>query len=200
MVIQMHTVCMQGIIMNDIKTAVFGIYHAQLQAERAIEDLLGAGFSNDDISILAEDHSSRRAFAHEMHTKAPEGASAGAVGGGLIGGTVGLLSALGTLAIPGVGPLLAAGPVLAVLAGMGAGGTVGGLIGGLVGMGIPEYEAKRYEGRIQAGGVLLSVHCGSVTEVTKATDLLGQTGAQDISSAGEASAKYPADRPAALHS
>ena len=200
MAVQMQEEMVQELTMNHIKTAVFGIFHTQLQAERAIEDLLGSGFSTDDISILAEDHTSQRSFAHELHSKAPEGATAGVVGGGLIGGAAGLLAALGSLAIPGVGPLLAAGPVLAALAGIGAGGTVGGLIGGLVGMGIPEYEAKRYEGRIQAGGVLLSVHCGSPAEVTKATDLLGQTGAQDISSAGEASAKYPADRPAALHS
>ncbi|MGD1091793.1 MAG: hypothetical protein ABSB35_07340 [Bryobacteraceae bacterium] len=116
------------------------------------------GFSNDDISVLLPDNQGSKDFAHEKNTKAPEGTTTGARAGGVVGGTLGLLAGIGALAIPGVGPFIAAGPIMAALAGVGVGGAVGGLIGALVGMGIPEYEAKRYEGRIKEGGVLLSVH------------------------------------------
>jgi hypothetical protein len=169
-------------------TAVFGIYRSDIQAERAVDILRSAGFANDDISVLLEDSRSTREFAHEKNTKAPEGTTTGAATGGIIGGTLGLLAGIGTLAIPGVGPFIAAGPIMAGLAGLGAGGAVGGLIGALVGMGIPEYEAKRYEGHIKEGGVLLSVHCDTANEVKRAKDLLKQSGAQDISSTGEAGA------------
>ena len=145
--------------MTGKKTAVFGIYHNRNQAERSVDRLLAAGFSNDDISVLLPDNQSSKDFAHEKNTKAPEGATAGVTTGGAIGGTLGLLAGIGALAIPGVGPFIAAGPIMGALAGLGVGGAVGGLIGALVGMGIPEYEAKRYEGRIKEGGVLLSVHC-----------------------------------------
>src|SRR5207253_7708384 len=131
-------------------------------------------------------------FAHEKNTKAPEGTTAGVATGGAIGGTLGLLAGIGALAIPGVGPFIAAGPIMAALAGLGVGGAVGGLIGALVGMGIPEYEAKRYEGRIKEGGVLLSVHRDTSDEISRAKDLLRQTGADDISSTGEASSDQPA--------
>jgi hypothetical protein len=178
--------------MAGIKTAVFGIYHTRNQAERAVDDLLAAGFSNDDISVLLSDNEGSRDFAHEKNTKAPEGATAGVTTGGVIGGTLGLLAGIGALAIPGVGPFIAAGPIMGALAGLGVGGAVGGLIGALIGMGIPEYEAKRYEGRIKEGGVLLSVHCDTSGEIARAKDLLKHTGAQDISSSGEASAAYPA--------
>ena len=177
--------------MAEKKTAVFGIYQNEKQTERAVEDLLAAGFSNDDISILFPDNEGTRDFAHDKGTKAPEGTAAGVTTGGLIGGALGLLAGIGVLAIPGVGPFIAAGPIMAALAGLGVGGAVGGIIGALVGMGIPEYEAKRYEGHIKAGGVLLSVHCDTSEKVARAKDLLKHTGAQDIASSGEASADIP---------
>ena len=134
------------------------------------------------------DTQSTREFASEKNTKAPEGATTGAVSGGAIGGTLGLLAGIGALAIPGLGPFIAAGPIVATLAGAGAGGAVGTLVGALVGMGIPEYEAKRYEGRVKDGGILLSVHCDTSEEIDAAKDILKQTGAEDISSAGEKAA------------
>jgi hypothetical protein len=161
------------------KTAVFGIFKSSVQAERSVDRLLAAGFANDDISVLLPDNESSKEFAHKKDTKAPEGTTVGVTAGGVVGGTLGLLAGIGALAIPGVGPLIAAGPIMGALAGLGVGGAVGGLIGALVGMGIPEYEAKRYEGRIKEGGVLLSVHCDN-------------TGAEDISSTGESTADYPA--------
>ena len=168
-------------------TAAFGIYPSSLQAERAVDTLISAGFSGNDISVLMPDNEGTREFAHEKNTKAPEGTTTGVVTGGAVGGTLGLLAGIGALAIPGVGPLIAAGPLVAALAGVGAGGAVGGLVGALVGMGIPEYEAKRYEGRVKNGGVLLSVHCASSDEVSRAKDVLKGTGADDVSSAGEKS-------------
>src|ERR1700681_2333737 len=170
------------------KTAVFGIYHTRKQAERSVDDLLAAGFSNDDISVLLPDNEGTKDFAHDKGTKAPEGATAGDTTGGIIGGTLGLLAGIGDLAIPGVGPFIAAGPIMSALAGLGVGGAVGGLIGALVGMGIPEYEAKRYEGHIKEGGVLLSAHCDTSEQITLAKAVLKQMGAEDISSSGEASA------------
>jgi hypothetical protein len=168
-------------------TAVFGIYKNSAQAERAVDQIAVAGFSHNDISVLMPDSQSSKEFAHEKNTKAPEGTAAGVTTGGVVGGTLGLLAGIGALAIPGVGPLIAAGPIMGALAGLGVGGAVGGLIGALVGMGIPEYEAKRYEGRIKDGGVLLSVHCDTSEEITRAKDLLKRTGAEDISSTGEKS-------------
>jgi len=169
-------------------TAVFGIYKTANQAEQTVDRLLAAGFTNDDISVLLQDNKSSKDFAHEKNTKAPEGTTTGVTAGGVIGGTLGLLAGIGILAIPGVGPFIAAGPIMGALAGLGVGGAVGGLIGALVGMGIPEYEAKRYEGRIKEGGVLLSAHCDTSEQITLAKDILKQTGAEDISSSGEASA------------
>jgi len=171
--------------MTGKNTAVFGIYKSSAQAERAVDRVLAAGFSNNDISVLLPDSKSSKEFAHEKNTKAPEGTTTGVTTGGVIGGTLGLLAGIGALAIPGVGPFIAAGPIMGALAGLGVGGAVGGLIGALVGMGIPEYEAKRYEGRIKDGGVLLSVHCDTSDEISRAKDLLKQTGAEDISSTGE---------------
>jgi hypothetical protein len=168
-------------------TAVFGIYKSRNQAEQSVDRLLAAGFTNNDISVLLPDQQSSREFAHEKNTKAPEGTTTGAVTGGAIGGTIGLLAGIGAIAIPGVGPFIAAGPIMGALAGLGVGGTVGGLVGALVGMGIPEYEAKRYEGRVKDGGVLLSVHCDTSDEAKRAKDILKQTGAEDISSSGEKS-------------
>src|ERR1700733_810649 len=177
--------------MAEKNTAVFGIYQNEKQAERTIDDLLAAGFSNDDVSVLLPDLRGTKDFAHDKGTKAPEGAAAGATTGGLVGGTLGLLAGIGVLAVPGIGPFIAAGPIMAALAGLGVGGAVGGIIGALVGMGIPEYEAKRYEGHIKAGGVLLSVHCDTSEKVARAKDLLKHTGAQDIASSSEASADIP---------
>ena len=171
--------------MADKKTAVFGIYASVGLAERAVDALLLASFSNSDVSVLLPDNQSTRDFAHEKHTKAPEGAATGVAAGGTIGGTLGLLAGIGALAIPGVGPFIAAGPIMGALAGLGVGGAVGGLLGALVGMGIPEYEAKRYEGRVKEGGVLLSVHCDTSDEIARAKDVLKLTGAEDIASTGE---------------
>jgi hypothetical protein len=176
----------------DNNTAIYGIYQSSASAERAVEVLVGAGFTNDDISVLMPDRDSTREFAHENSTKAPEGATAGAATGGAVGGTLGLLAGIGALAIPGIGPLIAAGPIVGALAGLGAGSAVGGLVGGLVGMGIPEYEAKRYEGRVKDGGVLLSVLAASAPLVNRAKAILKNTGAEDISSADEAHAAVPA--------
>jgi hypothetical protein len=172
--------------MSDSKnTAVFGIYQTRTYAENAVDALVASGFPVGDISVLLPLESSTKEFAHEKHTKAPEGTTAGVVAGGAIGGTLGLLSGIGALAIPGLGPFIAAGPIMATLAGLGAGGAVGGLIGALAGMGVPEFEAKRYEGRVRQGGVLLSVHCDTSEDITAAKDVLKHTGAEDIASASE---------------
>ena len=173
--------------MANKKTAVFGIYPNVTQAERAVDALMGAHFSSDDISVLLPDSQGSKDFAHEKHTKAPEGTTTGVAAGGTIGGTLGLLAGIGALAIPGVGPFIAAGPIMGALAGLGVGGAVGGLVGALVGMGIPEFEAKRYEGRVKNGGVLLSVHCDTSDQITRAKDVLKRTGGEDIASAGEQS-------------
>lgn len=177
-------------------TVVYGIYSTRDMAESAVDQFLAAGFRNEDISVLLQDNSGTKDFAHEKATKAPEGTTTGVVTGGVVGGTLGLLAGIGALAIPGIGPFIAAGPIMGALAGAGSGGLVGGVIGALVGMGIPEYEAKRYEGRIKSGGILLSVHCDNGDWVSKAKEVLKQTGAEDISSTGEASADYAeGDRP-----
>jgi len=139
--------------MDSKNKAVFGIYTSIAHAEQTVDQLVLAGFSSGDVSVLVPDRTSTREFAHHKDTKAPEGATTGVTAGGVIGGTLGLLAGIGALAIPGLGPFIAAGPIMAGLAGLGVGGTVGGLIGALVGMGIPEYEAKRYEGRIKEGGI-----------------------------------------------
>jgi len=167
-------------------TAVFGIYPSAASAEQAVDRLIAAGFSNSDISVLLPDDESTKAFAHEKKTKAPEGATTGVATGGVVGGTLGLLAGIGALAIPGVGPLIAAGPIMAALAGLGVGSTVGGIVGALVGMGIPEYEAKRFEGAVKDGGTLLSVHCDTSDEISRAKEVLKTTGAKDIASSGEA--------------
>lgn len=166
-------------------TAAFGIYKSRATAEAAVDQLQTAGFSNDDVSVLMSDSKGSKEFATEKNTKAPEGAATGVGVGATVGGTLGLLAGIGALAIPGVGPLIAAGPIMASLAGMGIGGAAGGLVGALVGMGIPEYEAKRYEGRVKDGGILLSVHCDSSEEISRAKDILKSTGAEDIASSGE---------------
>jgi hypothetical protein len=168
-------------------TAVFGIYPAYASVEYGVDALRTAGFRNSDISVLFPENTGTRDFAHEKGTKAPEGATTGAGTGVVLGGALGWLAGIGSLAIPGVGPLIAAGPIMAALAGAGVGGVVGGLTGALIGMGIPEYEAKRYEGRVKDGGILLSVHSDSSDWTKRAKQILEETGAQDISSTGEAS-------------
>ena len=167
------------------KTAVFGIYSTLGRAERAVDALILDNFANNDVSVLLPDNDSTKDFAHEKHTKAPGGTTTGVAAGGTIGGTLGLLAGIGALAIPGLGPFIAAGPIMGALAGLGVGGAVGGFVGALVGMGIPEYEAKRYEGRVKEGGVLLSVHCDTSEEITRAKAVLKRTGAEDIASTGE---------------
>src|SRR5512138_2393917 len=141
------------------KTSVFCLARDEGQASRIVEDLKLAGFSYNDISVLLPDKGSTREFAHEKGTKAPEGAVTGVGAGGVLGGALGWLVGVGALAIPGVGPFIAAGPIMAALSGAALGAAAGGIVGSLVGMGIPEYEAKRYEGRIREGRILLSVHC-----------------------------------------
>ncbi|MBK5291582.1 MAG: DUF3341 domain-containing protein [Acidobacteriia bacterium] len=171
-------------------TAAFGIYSDRVKVELGIDTLLAARFRNEDISVLFPDNVGTKDFAHEKNTKAPEGATAGAGAGGAIGGTLGLLVGIGALTIPGLGIFIAAGPIVAALAGVGVGGAVGGLVGAMIGMGIPEYEAKRYDGRVRQGGILVSVHCDNSEWVGRATDILKETGAEDIASSGEAGSDY----------
>src|ERR1043166_3792065 len=179
-------------------TAAFGIYSDRARVENAVDTLKAAGYRNTDISVLFPQTTGTKDFAHEKHTKAPEGATTGAGTGAAVGGTLGWLAGIGALAIPGLGPFIAAGPIMAALAGVGVGGTVGGIAGALVGMGIPEYEAKRYEGRVKDGGILLSVHSDNSDWTNRAKEILGRTGAQDISSTAEAAAGYAkSDRPLA---
>src|SRR3954469_7951640 len=168
-------------------TAVFGIYPTYGAVDGAVESLRASGFRNTDISVLFPENVGSKDFAHEKGTKAPEGATTGGVTGGVIGGTLGWLLGIGALAIPGLGPFIAAGPIVAALAGIGVGGAVGGFTGALVGMGIPEYEAKRYEGRVKDGGILVSVHSDTSEEIKRAKEILKDNGAQDISSTSEAS-------------
>jgi hypothetical protein len=169
------------------KTAVFGIYATQTSVEHAVITLTKSGFPVADVSVLVPETLGSRDMGTEKSTKAPEGAAAGASSGAVLGGTLGLLAGIGALAIPGVGPLIAAGPIMSALAGMGVGGAVGGLTGALIGMGIPEFEAKRYEGRLQKGGILLSVHCDTSEEIEQAKEILDRTGGEDVSSTGESS-------------
>jgi hypothetical protein len=167
--------------------AVFGLVDTESQAEGIVDSLKANGFSNNDISVLFPDKGGTRDFAHEKATKAPEGAAAGAGTGGVVGGVLGWLAGIGSLAIPGLGPFIAAGPIMAALAGAGAGAAVGGLTGALIGMGIPEYEAKQYEGKIKQGNILISVHSEDSDEVKRAKEIFERAGAHDISSTGEES-------------
>jgi hypothetical protein len=165
--------------------SVFGIYPSYTTVEMGVDGLKSAGFSNRDISVLFPESAGSKDFAHEKGTKAPEGATAGAGTGIVLGGAMGWLLGVGSLAIPGLGPFIAAGPIMAALAGAGVGGAVGGIAGALIGMGIPEYEAKRYEGRVKNGGILLSVHCEDSDWTKRAKQVLESTGAQDVSSSSE---------------
>jgi hypothetical protein len=180
------------------KTSVFCIARTESQAIGIVEQLKAANFSNNDISVLLPDKSTTKDFAHEQHTKAPEGAAAGGVAGGVLGGVAGWLVGIGTLAIPGVGPFIAAGPIMAALGGAAVGGAVGGLAGALVGLGIPELEAKRYEGKVKDGNVLISVHTDNSDEVKLAKEIFKGADAEDISSTGESSPpkdKNPGQQP-----
>lgn len=166
-------------------TAVFGIYPTRESVEAAVAELQTEGFRATDISILVPQNIGSKDLAHERATKAPEGAATGAGSGAVIGGTLGWLASIGALAVPGIGPLIAAGPIVAALAGAGAVGAIGGITGALIGLGIPEYEAKRYEGRVRKGGVLLSVHADDAEWVKKSKAVLERTGAEDISATSE---------------
>jgi hypothetical protein len=166
--------------------AVFGLAKDEEHASKIVENLKIAGFSNNDISVLMPDKRTTRDFAHEKETKAPEGAAAGVVTGGTIGGVLGWLTGIGALAIPGLGPFIAAGPIMAALSGAAVGGAAGGLVGALVGMGIPEYEAKRYEAKVKEGRALISVHTENSDEARRAKDIFERAGAEGVSSTGEA--------------
>jgi hypothetical protein len=169
-----------------MKRSALCLVDTETQADAIVGKLRSAGFSDDDISVLFPDKGSTRDFAHKKETKMPEGATIGASTGGAIGGTIGLLAGIGALAIPGLGPFIAAGPIIAALSGGAIGAGVGGLTGALVGLGIPEYEAKRYEGKVKEGSILISVHSESNDETNSAKDIFLEEGAHDISSTGEA--------------
>src|SRR5207344_80743 len=169
------------------KKSVFCIASSREQAERIVGQLKTASFSNNDISVLFPDKGTTRDFAHEKNTKAPEGAVAGAGTGGVIGGALGWIAGIGALAIPGVGPFIAAGPIIAALSGAAVGAAVGGIAGGLIGLGIPEIEATRYEGKVKEGNILISVHTENSEEISRAKDIFTKAGAQDICTTGEAS-------------
>jgi hypothetical protein len=168
---------------------VFCIVSDYTQALRVVESLTADGFSPDDISVLMPDKSGTRDFAHEKGTKAPEGAVAGATTGGVLGGALGWLAGIGSLAIPGIGPFVAAGPIMAALGGATVGATLGGITGSLVGLGIPEIQAKQYVGKVRGGNVLISVHAEDGDEVRRAKDCFEASGAQDVAVGSEVSVK-----------
>ena len=169
------------------KTSVLCIATSESQAIRIVDQLKASNFSNNDISVLFPDKTGTKDFAHEQHTKAPEGAATGGVTGGVLGGALGWLAGIGALAIPGVGPFIAAGPIMAALGGAAVGGAVGGIAGALVGLGIPEYEAKRYESMVKAGRALISVHSDNSDETRRAKEILEAAGAEGVASSGESS-------------
>lgn len=179
------------------KKSVFCISASRDQAERIVELLKSANFSNNDISLLFPDMGTTRDFAHEKNTKAPEGAVTGASTGGILGGTLGWIAGMGALAIPGVGPFIAAGPIMAALSGAAVGAAVGGIAGGLIGLGIPEIEARRYEGKVKEGNILISVHTETSEEITRAKEIFTEAGAQDVCTTGEAST--PTEGNKAIH-
>jgi hypothetical protein len=180
------------------KKSVICIATSEAQAAGIVDCLKDEGFSNNDISALFPDKSGTRDFAHEKGTKAPEGAATGAGTGAVLGGAFGWLAGIGALAIPGVGPFVAAGPIAAALSGAAVGGAVGGITGGLIGLGIPEYEAKRYEGKVKSGGILISVHTEDSDEAKRAKEIFERANAQDIAVTGESSvgaSENKADKP-----
>jgi hypothetical protein len=181
-----------------MKKVVMCIVDSRILAENIVSQVLATGFSNNDISVLFPNRQGTKDFAHEHHTKAPEGAVAGVGAGGAVGGTIGLLAGIGALAIPGLGPFIAAGPILAALSGAAAGATVGGITGALIGLGIPEIEAKRYEGKIKGGNLLISVHTETSDELNVVEQIFKNAKAQDICSTTEASVPKPKDAQASL--
>jgi hypothetical protein len=170
-----------------MKKSVIGIVETQMEAERIVDQLQARGLASDDISVLFADRRGSKDFAYEHNTKAPEGAVAGMGAGGVVGGTLGLLAGIGALAIPGVGPLIAAGPLLATLSGVAAGAAVGGVAGGLIGLGVPEFEAKSYEGKIRSGNILIAVHIDNAETEKRTKQIFESNGAHDISVTGDAS-------------
>ena len=167
--------------------SVIGIVDSQVRAENIVADLQRAGVPSSDVSAIFPDKSGSRDFAHENNTKAPEGAVAGVAGGSVLGGAIGLLAGSGALAIPGLGPFIAAGPLMAALSGAAAGGAVGGVVGALIGLGIPEIEAKKYEGKLRGGHILLAVHVDNSDEQKRVEEVLKRGGAGDITTTSEAS-------------
>jgi hypothetical protein len=179
--------------------AVIGIVATQPQAEMIVIELQRSGFRTDDISVVFPDTGATRDFAHEKNTKAPEGAVTGASAGGVLGGTLGLLAGIGALAIPGLGPFIAAGPIMAALSGAAAGAAVGGVAGALVGLGIPEVEAKAYEGKLKSGKILISVHTDDADVRKRAREIMERNSATDISVVGEESVPKDKSQPVARH-
>lgn len=175
--------------------SVFCISTSRHQADSIVDQLRSANFSNNDISVLFPDKGTTRDFAHEKNTKAPEGAIAGSGAGGYVGGALGWIVGIGALAIPGVGPFIAAGPVVAALSGAAIGATVGGIAGGLIGLGIPEQEAKQFEGKVKDGNILLSVHTENPDEIDRAKGIFESAGADDITTTGEAPAPEDSKSP-----
>lgn len=167
------------------KRSVFGIFKTRDQVESAVEQLEAKGFSYSDISVLMPESGGSQSVGLKKDSKASEGAATGAGTGAIIGGTLGLLAGIGALAIPVIGPFIAAGPIMGALAGAGLGGTVGGITGALIGLGVPEYEAKRYEGYLKSGGILLSVHTDTPEDVKRAEQCLEECGAEDVAAVGE---------------
>lgn len=178
--------------------AVFGIFQNRDHLEEAVTHLQRSGFRAEDVSVLLPENLGNKDFAHERNSKSPEGATVGGATGAVLGGALGWFVGVGALAIPGLGPFIAAGPIMAALAGLGAGAAVGGVAGGLLGLGIPEYEAKRYEGRVKNGGILLSVHCDNGDWADKAVHILKNAGGEDVASTAEAHADFAStDKPVA---
>lgn len=176
--------------------SVYGIFRSRAAIDRAVLELQRDGFRHQDVSILLHENVGNKDLVAEKNTKSPEGAVAGGTAGAVVGGALGWLAGIGALAVPGIGPFIAAGPIMAALAGVGAGAALGGVSGGLIGMGLPEFEAKRYEGRVRDGGSLLSVHCDDSDWADRAEAILKGAGGDDITRAGEASADYDkTDRP-----
>jgi hypothetical protein len=177
-------------------TSVFGIYATSAEADVAVMDMRRAGFRSADISVLLSENVGTKDFAFKKGTKAPEGSATGATSGAVLGGALGWLVGIGALAIPGLGPFIAAGPIMIALSGMGIGGALGGFTGALIGMGIPEYEAKRYEGLVQGGAILLSVHADDSKWTSLAKEIMERTGAKDISATGESKGDFAnSDKP-----
>src|SRR4249919_3111377 len=170
------------------KNSIFGIVKTHAQAERIVEGLQRAGFPSSEISVLLPDNQGKHDIGHVKATKAPEGATTGAATGGITGGVLGLLAGIGALAIPGVGPFIAAGPIMAALSGAAVGATTGGIVGGLIGLGIPEIEAKRYDEKLRKGNYLVAVHTDDSDDVDRAKEIFKKAGAEDISTVSEASA------------